>query len=125
MNESEVAQFEKVEAQLMGFLEEFQSLTRKSPDHGVNKFKLKHVNVVLAAANKLMKPAQRPFADFQQFDDVDVPTNSDVLLILRQYANLLEEARAANITRYSGYWYWLIKGQRSERRARPPAKLKD
>ena len=125
MNEKQIDQFEKVEAQLVGFLEEFQHLTKKSLDDGVNKFKLKHVNAVLAGANALLKPAQRPFADFEQFDVDDVPTNSDVLLILRQYASCLEEVRAANVhTDYRGHCYCNINDRESERRARAPAKLK-
>lgn len=125
MDEREIENFEKVEAQLKGFLDEVQGLAKKSPDSGMNKFKLKHINAVLAAVNKLMNPTQRPFPEFEQFDEVDVPTNSDVLLILRQYANCLEEVRAGNIVQSVGLWFWLIKGHKSQRRARPPAKLKE
>jgi hypothetical protein len=124
MNDKEIDEFEKVEGQLMGFHQEVQNLAKRSPDDGVNKFKLRHINSILGAANKLMTPAQRPLSDFEQFDLVDVPTNSDVLVILRQYANCFEEVRAANISQFGGYWYWLINGERSGRRARPPAKLK-
>jgi len=106
VDEKEIDEFEKVEAQLMGFHEEVQNLAKKSPDDGVNKFKLRYINTVLASANKLLEPAQRPFPDFEQFNIDDVPTNSDVLLILRQYASCLEEVRAANIkTDYRGRWY--------------------
>jgi hypothetical protein len=126
MNSKEIDAFEKVEAQLMGFLDEVQNLTKKSPDDAVNKFKLRHINAVVGSANKLLTPAQRRFPDFEQFNLDDVPTNSDVLLILRQYANCLEEVRSANV--FAGYpqgaWYWTVNGSESERRARPPAKLK-
>lgn len=122
MNDTEIDEFEKVEAQLLGFHGEVQSLVKKSPDDGVNKFKLHHINAILAAANKLLTPAQRPFADFEQFNPDDVPTNSDVLLILRQYVSCIEEVRASNITLY-GVWFWVIDGVRSDRQARPPAKL--
>lgn len=124
MDSKEVDQFEKVESQLKGFIEEIGALVKKAPDGAVNKFKLKHINAVLAGANKLMKTGQRPFPDFDQFDEVDVPTNSDVQLILRQYANCLEEVRAANIVEEYGDWYWKLDGRSSSRRARPPAKLK-
>src|SRR5688500_6179081 len=125
MDGNDIDYFEKVEAQLMGCLDEVQGLARKAPDSAVNTFKLKYMNAVIVAANKLLKPAQRPFPDFDQFDDVTVHTNSDVLLILRQYANCLEEVRAANLREmYGGSWCWVIKGKESDRRARPPAKLK-
>jgi len=124
MDDKEIDQFEKLEAQLTGLLDEVSSLTKKSPDGGMNTFKLKYVNSVLESTNKLMKPAQRPFADFAQFDEVVIPTNSDVLLILRQYANCLEEVRAANIQESYDSWYWVVKGKAGNRRARPPAKLK-
>ncbi len=123
MNETEIDVFEKVDAQLLGFHEEVQNLAKKSPDDGVNKFKLRHINTVLAAANRLLKPTQRPFEDFEQFNPDDVPTNSDVLLIVRQYVSCIEEARASNIVIYGGSWFWVIDGSRSDRRARPPAKL--
>lgn len=125
MDQKEIDEFEKLEAQLTGLLEEVQSLAKKSQDGGMNKFKLKFINAVLGAANDLMEPEQRPFPDFEQFDDVEVPTNSDVLLILRQYANCLEEVRAANIVEDIGEWCWRIKGKASNRRARPAARLKN
>ena len=124
MDEKQIDDFEKVEAQLMGLLEEVQGLAKKSPDGGVNKFKLGHINAVVAASNKLMNSTQRPFPDFEQFDDAEIPTNSDVLLILRQYANCLEEVRAANIQEKYDSWYWTVKGKESDRRARPPSKLR-
>ena len=39
-----IDEFEKVEGQLMGFHQEVQNLAKKSPDDGVNKFKLRHIN---------------------------------------------------------------------------------
>ena len=84
MDSKDIDEFEKVEAQLKGFHEELQTLSKKSPDDPVNKFKLRHINSVLAGANKLMTQTQRPFQDFEQFGVDDLSTNSDVLLILRQ-----------------------------------------
>ncbi len=124
MDSKDIDEFEKVEAQLKGFHEELQTLSKKSPDDPVNKFKLRHINSVLAGANKLMTQTQRPFQDFEQFGVDDLSTNSDVLLILRQYASCFEETRSANIylAEYGG-WYWLIRGKKSDRQARPPKKL--
>lgn len=124
MNEDEIERFEKAEAQLSGLYEEVSNLAKKAPDGPLNTFKLKFVNTVLAELNALLPKGRRPFDDFAQFDAAELPSASDVVLILRQYANCLEELRADHVDQqYDGKWYWRIDGEVTELRAKPPAKL--
>jgi hypothetical protein len=129
MNEAEVEFFESVEAQLQSAYKEIGALSAKKPDDPVNKFKLKLVNRVLDAANDLLED-DRPFQDFRQFEQDDLPTNSDVVFILSQYLHNLEDVRSNNIVAEwddqgkNKEWWWIIDGQTSDRRAAPPAKLK-
>ncbi|HEX6804153.1 MAG TPA: hypothetical protein VF133_10785 [Terriglobales bacterium] len=86
MNTKEdVWEFEKLEQQLHSFLDEMSALSSKKPDGPVNKFKLNFINATLASINKLIAD-YRPFPDFDQFDVDTLPTNSDVVVILSQYA---------------------------------------
>lgn len=105
MTEVEINNFEKIQAQLESLHEEISALSKKSQNDALNKFKLKFVNKTLSEANTLLGTQYRPFADFDQFDDNDLPTNSDVTMILGQYLNCLEKLRADNIY-YKNYWYW-------------------
>jgi len=45
MNEEQIEQFEKAEAQLQGLHEEIGLLSKKKPDGVVNKWKLKFANI--------------------------------------------------------------------------------
>ena len=120
-----VERFEKIEAQLSGFYDEVQTLAKKSPDGAMNRFKLGYINATLQTANDILTKEQRPLADFATFNVDDLPTNSDVLFILKQYANCLEEVRSDHIAQdYEGRWYWTIDGKHGDR-ARPPSKLGD
>ena len=98
---------------------------RKSPNDGVNKFKLRLVNKVLEDANSLLDNKHKPFDDFSVFDEDTLPSNSDVAFILAQYLNCMENLRAENIRQadYSVQWYWVIDGETSSEKTAPPKKL--
>lgn len=124
MTPDEVSEFEQLQAQLQSLCTEIGALSKKKPDDAVNKFKLSLANQVLERANSTLGESKRPFADFLRFDSDDVPTNSDVLLVLSQYLNCLEKSRADNVQRYGDSWYWTINGTRSDIPTAPPRKLK-
>ena len=67
---------------------EFRELSSKKPNDQVNKFKLKYVNQAIEAANELLKDG-KPYADFEKFNEEDLPTNSDVLMMLSLYLDVL------------------------------------
>ena len=120
--QSDIDKFEKVEAQLNALHKELGVLSKKKPDDGINPFKLKLVNSVLEKANELLEKKYKPFSDFELFDLDDVPTNSDVVMILAQYLNCMEQLRTDNIhitNEYKNLWEWKI----SSIRTAPPKNL--
>lgn len=120
-NAEEVQEFERLEQQLHSMLAEMSELSKKRPNDGVNKFKLKLVNVLLEGTNKFLVD-QRPFADFETFDENDIPSNSDVVVMLSQYATAVYRFRQENTTksRTNYEWYWLLPGKKEEVKTRPP-----
>ena len=121
----DVERFEKVNAQLEAIYEEITSLSKKSPNDGVNKFKLRLVNKILEDANLILDDRHKPFDDFTVFDEDTLPSNSDVGFILAQYLNCMENLRSENIKEsdYGGEWYWVVHGEKSSNKTAPPKKL--
>lgn len=123
MNAKEVDLFERVEAQLQALYTEISLLSKSKPNDAINKFKLKFTNTVLSAANEILGDKYRPFTDFDLFGEDDVPSNSDVVLILSQYLNSLEIFRADNASSKGILWYWIIDNKISDRRTKNPRKF--
>jgi hypothetical protein len=122
----QVEKLEKISGQMDGLHKEITTLVKKSPNDGLNKFKLKFVNAVLAEANDILGPTHKPLADFDQFDADDVPTTSDVAFILGQYIEELERKRADNIKRDPmGNWVYQIQGSGDTIRTAPPRKIQE
>ena len=97
MKRKDVDRFEKTVAQLEALHSEISVLSKKSPNDGLNEFKLRLVNSVLQEANSLLGDTYKPFPDFLAFDRDAVPSNSDVTFILAQYLNCMEKLRSDNI----------------------------
>lgn len=125
MKKKDVDRFEKVTGQLEGVYDELTSLSKKSPNDGVNKFKLRLVNKVLEDANSLLDNKHKPFDDFSVFDEDTLPSNSDVVFILAQYLNCMENLRTENIKQkdFSEHWYWVIDGEALSEKTAPPKNL--
>ena len=96
-------------------------LAKKSPNDALNKFKLTLVNSVLVKANTFLGNDNKPFSDFEQFDDTALPSTSDVLVLVSQYLAAFEKLRAENIRTDGADWYW--RGT-EEIPTAPPKKLK-
>ena len=106
MTKEQIADFEKILAQLQGFYGDMNVLVKKSPKEEVNTFKLKLINKVLAKANDIVGNT-KPFDDFSEFDiDGEMPNNGDVAMILGQYINCMEVIKKDNVHPYNGHWYW-------------------
>jgi len=86
----DVEKMEKVSGQMEGLHKEISALARKSPNDDVNKFKLKFINSALEEANRVLGTTYKPFLDFSQFNEDDLPSNSDVAFIVGQYMEELE-----------------------------------
>ncbi|RWF18370.1 hypothetical protein [Mesorhizobium sp.] len=122
----QIEKLEKISGQMVGLHKEIATLVKKSPNDGLNEFKLKFVNAILGEANDILGSTHKPLADFDQFDADDVPTTSDVALILGQYIEELERKRADNIKRgTNGVWIYRIEGSDVMIRTAPPKKIQE
>lgn len=112
----EVEAFLKVLLQAKGVLKDFLELSKKKPNDAVNKFKLGFVNTILEQANSILGKSNKPFDSFKTFSEDDIPTNSDVVLILSQYVVSLKKFGRDNTQRDVAYPhedYWIINGRKS------------
>src|SRR5665647_1731775 len=119
----DVEALERLIGQLKGLHVEISQLAKKSSNDALNRFKLNLVNKVLAAGNDILKDSYRPFTDFQEFDSDDLPTNSDVTMILAQYMEQAERFRSDNVVLHTyNDWRYKINGKASTVEAAPPTK---
>ena len=110
----QIDEFLKLLLQVGKLLNDFFELSKKKPNDAVNKFKLKLVNNLLRIANKILTKNYMPFEDFKLFDEDDLPTNSDVVVIIAQYVACLKKF-GRDSTEYHDYThYWVINGKRSK-----------
>jgi hypothetical protein len=120
MTKVEVEALERLIVQLSAMYSEISQLARKVPNDALNKFKLKLINKLLSAGNLVLLGKYRPFDDFDNFDEDDLPTNSDVAVILTQYIKQAERYRSDNIQLHGGSWVYKIDGQPSSVKTRRP-----
>jgi secreted Zn-dependent insulinase-like peptidase len=128
MKKKEISEFEVLQGQLESFHQELTALAKKNPNDALNKFKLGLVNSLLQGANTFLGNTQKPFKDFEKFDEAALPSNSDVLVVLAQYLSALEKLRADNIQMWRGVWYWRTDEDKSGDptiRTGPPKKLRE
>jgi hypothetical protein len=115
---------EKLIGQLQGLHDEITQLAKKSPNDGLNQFKLKLVNRVLENGNILLKGHYVPFDSFIQFDADDLPSNSDVTMMLAQYMEQAERYRSDHVAQDgAGRWLYQIKGHMTEIPAKAPTRV--
>ena len=112
---AEIEMLIKLMIQLEELLKDFAELSKKKPNDQVNKFKLRLVNQVLTTANEIIDEKNKPFTDFTVFDENDLPSNSDIVLILTQYSACLQKFRKENIAMDEKHGrYWVINGKISK-----------
>jgi hypothetical protein len=111
MKAKDVDFFEKVKAQLHRLYNEISMLSKSKPDNPVNKFKLSFINEKLGETNTILTGDFKPFKDFELLDVDELPSNSDVVMVLSQYLDCLEAWRSANIHMINYRWYWKIEGK--------------
>lgn len=115
MKREDVDHFEKLVGQIQGLYDEVAVLSKKSPNDAMNKFKLKFTNSLLRKGNDLLGEKYIPFDNFSEFDEDDVPQNSDVVFILAQYLQCFEKLRADNVTWRHGTWCWILEASKGEK----------
>jgi hypothetical protein len=118
-SEQQVSELEKLIVQLNGLHAEISQLAKKSPNDGVNLFKLKLINAVLGLGNTLLTGQYKPFEDFDLFDQNALPTNSDVTMILAQYMEQAERFRSDNVVYKDYQWSYVVAGKASRLTAKP------
>lgn len=119
----DIESLEKLIGQLQGLHAEISQLAKKSPNDGLNKFKLKLVNSVISSGNGLLQGKYRPFDDFEQFEEDDLPTNSDVTVIIAQYMEQAERFRSDNIIYEDYKWWYMLNSSPSDVEASKPTKV--
>lgn len=119
----EVEKLEKIIGQLQGAHAEISILAKKSPTDALNAFKLTLINNVLKASNEVLGEKYKPFDHFDQFDPNDLPSNSDVTMVLAQYMEEAERFRSDNVIWDAPRWYYRIDGKASDIISGPPSKV--
>jgi hypothetical protein len=99
---------EKLLGQLSGLHGEIGQLAKKSPNDGVNSFELGLINTVIREGNTVLGDEYRPFSDFKFFDSDDLPTNSDVTMILGQYLEQAQRFRSDNVEWDGNDWVYVV-----------------
>lgn len=126
-SKEDIERLEKLVGQLQGLYAEIGALAKKNPKDAVNPFKLKLINRVLAMGNEVLGDKYRPFEEFEQFDSDDVPSTSDVTMVIAQYMEETERFRSDNVVHSlkdgSYAWRYVIKGKSSDIQSGPPTKI--
>lgn len=95
MKETDIEKYEILISQLRTFAEDIEKFAKKKPDESLNEFKISFVNEVIAKINNLIGE-YKPFKDFTLFEKENIPSYSDVLIILNQYIQSMYKYKSAN-----------------------------
>jgi len=121
--EGDVRDLEKLIVQLRGLHTEISVLAKKAPNDGLNLFKLKLVNNILAKGNSILTGHYKPLENFATFDETAIPTNSDVTMVLALYMEQADRFRSNNMVRHELKWKYLVNGVTSGFEGSPPTKI--
>ncbi|PKR50426.1 hypothetical protein [Thalassospira marina] len=117
----DIEELEKLIGQLKALHGEISVLAKKSPNDGINSFKLKLVNKTISTANIVLGDDFIPHRDFVGFNEDDLPSNSDVTFIIAQYLEEAERYRARYVIKLYGHDYrYELNGVVTEKKASPP-----
>lgn len=95
MKKEEIERYEELLSKLVSIKNDIAQLSSKRPSDQLNKFKIKYINDVLAKVNSLIGK-DKPYDDFDIFDEVALPTNSDALMIINLYLNGMHRFKIHN-----------------------------
>lgn len=110
ITEKEVKQYELLLPLLISTYSEIQELSKRKPESVLNAYKVKSINRLLSPLKELLQ--HEPVFDFLDIlDSDDLPTNSDVALILSQYQTAMDLFQKKYYIRNdrSGKWIWKVK----------------
>ena len=97
MKKEDIEKYEELWSKLVSIKNDVALLSSKKPSDQLNKFKIKYINDVLSKVNTLIGE-DKPYDDFDVFDEVALPTNSDALMIINLYLNGMGRFRKHNST---------------------------
>jgi hypothetical protein len=89
---------------------EFRELSKKKPDGGASVHKVKIVNRLLGRCREALEG--EPTLEFLDLlSEDDVPQNSDVIIMLSQYAASMDafKKRYYKYDRYASEYRWIVK----------------
>lgn len=115
---------EKLVGKFENLHNELSTLVKKSPNDAVNQFKLKFINIILEESNSLLGNNYKPFSEFDAFDSDNVPSNSDVILIVSQYMSALEKFRSDHIVYKDFKWQYDLSPKDGQIPTNMPSKLR-
>lgn len=96
ITQTDADEFDMIYPMIVSMYKEMKDLSSKKADGALNKLKIKMINRLLDAAQKLLE--DHPTVKFLEILDDDViPQNSDVTLILKQYIDALIQFRSDHI----------------------------
>ena len=95
MKKEEVEKYEELLSKLVSIKNDLALLSSKKPGEQLNTFKIKYINNVMAKVNALIGD-DKPYDDFDVFDEVALPTNSDALMIINLYLNGMHRFKIHN-----------------------------
>jgi hypothetical protein len=124
MKAKDVDFFEKVKAQLQQLNTEVGALSKSKPDNPINKFKLGFINEKLNEANTILTGEFKPFKDFTVFNADELPSNSDVVMVLSQYLDCLEAWRCAHVYHVPGRGHLWKADDVQDIRTEPPSRYR-
>lgn len=106
MNENQAIRFDKIENRLNSIYAEIDKLSKKKPDSAINTYKLRLINNLFQEANILFEEGNFDIEKFHLFDDGELPTYSDVIIVLTQYIQVLDYFRFRNTGLKYGSIHW-------------------
>lgn len=99
--QEEIDIYEELRPKIASVRDTIKALSSKKPDEVLNMFKIRRINILIAQANSLLEDL-KPYNDFDTFSEDDLPSNSDVLLIIELYLEAFHRYRINNTTQ--GNW---------------------
>jgi hypothetical protein len=105
---AEISEYELLEAHLKSLIDTVSELSKKKQDEVMNAFKVTSINKILKRVIELL--GDDPSTSFvEALDESSLPTNSDALLILKQFKTALSKFHALRYSRTELGWDWNVK----------------
>ena len=100
MKKEDIELYEELLSKLISIKNDVALLSSKKPGEQLNLFKIKRINDVLTKINTLIAK-DKPYEDFETFDEVALPTNSDALMMINLYLTGMSRFKKHNSTEKS------------------------